>query len=61
MFFEGESKDSLQMHIDTVKTGCAPPSAHRGVNLDVEVESTLVEKTEVPLDPLSSRGLINCI
>lgn len=52
VFFEGEAKDSQQMHIDT-KTDCAP-SIHRGVDPDVEVESTLVEKTEVIADPLSS-------
>ena len=42
VLLEGEAKDSQQMHIDT-KTDCAPPSAHRNVNLGVEVESTLSE------------------
>ena len=53
MFFEGEAKDSQQMHIDT-ETDCAPPSIHRGVDPDVEVESKLVEKTEFITDALSS-------
>ena len=57
VFFEGEAKDSRQMRIDTIKTNYTPPSTHRRVNLDVEVESTLGEKTEVPVDPLSSRGI----
>ena len=35
------------MHIDTIKTGCAPPST----------PSTLGEKIEVPVDPLSSLGI----
>ena len=45
------------MRIDTIKTDCAPPSTHRRVILDIEVESTLGEKTDVPVDPLSSRGI----
>ena len=44
------------MHINTIKTDCAPPSIHRGANLDVEVKLTLGEKTEVLVDPLSSRA-----
>ena len=51
VFFEGEAKDSQQMHIDTIKSDFCTASTHRGVNLDscldVEVESTVGEKTEV--------------
>ena len=57
VFLEGEAKDSRQMHIDTIKTNCVAPSTHRRANLNVEVESMLGEKTEVPVDPLSSRGI----
>ena len=57
VFLEGEAKDSRQMHIDTIKTDYAPPSTHRPVNLDVQVESTLGEKTEAPVFPLGSRGI----
>ena len=53
VFFEGDAKDSRQMRIDTIKTDYTPPSTPTR-NLDVEVESTLGEKTEVPVDPLSS-------
>ena len=57
VLFEGEAKDSRQMRIDTIKTDCASPFTHRRESLDVEVESTLGEKQEVPFDRLSSRGI----
>ena len=55
VFFEGEAKDSEEAHIGAIN--CAPPFTHQRVHLNVEIESTHGEKTEVSVDPLSSRGI----
>ena len=56
-FFEGGAKDSEQVHIGVIN--CAPPFTRQRVQVDlnVEIESAHGEKTEVTVDPLSSRGI----
>ena len=53
--FEGGAKDSKQVHISVVN--CAPPFTRQCVDLNVEIESAHGEKTEVAVDPLSSRAI----
>ena len=54
-FFEGEAKDSEQVHIGAIN--CALPFTHQHVDLNVEIELTHRKKTEVSVDPLSSQGI----
>ena len=54
-FFEGGPKDSEQVHIGVIN--CAPPLSRQHVDLNVESESAHGEKTEVAVDPLSSRRI----
>ena len=54
-FFEGEAKDSEQVHICVIN--CAPPFTRQRVDLNVEIESAHGENTEVAVAALSSRGL----
>ena len=54
-FFEGGAKDSEQVHVGVII--CAPPLSCQRVDLNVEIKSEHGEKTEVPVDPLSSRGI----
>ena len=54
-FFEGGAEDSEQVHISVVN--CAPPFTRQRVDLNAEIESVHSEKTEVAVDPLSSRGI----
>ena len=56
--FEGGAKCSEQVHISVIN--CAPPFTRQRIDLNVEIESAHSEKTEVAVDPLSSRGINKC-
>ena len=55
-FFEGGAKYSEQVYISVIN--CAPPFTCQRVDLlKCRIESVHGERTEVSVDPLSSRGI----